>query len=468
MEGDQRRIPLDGHSVISKRSIRKHSTKVQQSHHHTSKKRRLISKTETLTLTTPSSSNFKSTHSSSHTRHKHRKQHTRKSTSTDGYRKWNFSPCDFSSHKDTIVVVSYNILGVDNVSKHPDLYFNVPPKLLDWDRRKRLVCKEINRYNPSILCFQEVDRFNDLDDLLQKDGFRGVYLARTGEASDGCAIFWKNELFSFLHQESIEFQRFGLRNNVAQFCVLKMTQDKSSSSENLQGSQGLPSRSLLVGNIHVLFNPNRGDIKLGQIRLFLDKAHKLSKEWGNIPVVIAGDFNSMPQSAMYKFLASSELDIQLHDRRNISGHVCPLDYQAFQSQNRRAASFWESVSRPLRYRWSNEELKLATGTEGVTRLRHHLKLYSAYLGIPGSCRTRDNCGEPLATSYHSKFMGTVDYIWHTEELLPVRVLETVPIDILRQTRGLPNKVAFIFFVVVNIYMNLSCYISQGIFSCKSI
>lgn len=32
--------------------------------------------------------------------------------------------------------------------------------------------------------------------------------------------------------------------------------------------------------------------------------------------------------------------------------------------------------------------------------------------LQGSCRTRDRCGEPLATSYHSKFMGTVDYIWY--------------------------------------------------------
>uniref|UniRef100_A0A5B6YJW6 Endonuclease/exonuclease/phosphatase domain-containing protein n=1 Tax=Davidia involucrata TaxID=16924 RepID=A0A5B6YJW6_DAVIN len=438
MEGHPGQMPPVGYSEISKPSIRKHSTEVQQSHHHTSKKRKLISKTETLT--TPSSNNFIPTHSSSHAPHKNRKRHRRKkSKSTDAYRNWNFSPCDFSSYKDKVVFVSYNILGVDNVSKHPDLYFNVPPKLLDWDHRKKLLRKEINRYNPSIMCFQEVDRFNDLDNLLQKDGFRGVYLARTGEASDGCAIFWKNELFTFLHQENIEFQRFGLRNNVAQFCVLKMTQNKSSSSENFQGSQALPSRSLLVGNIHVLFNPNRGDIKLGQIRLFLEKAHKLSNEWGNIPVVIAGDFNSMPQSAMYKFLASSELDIRLHDRRNVSGHMCPLEYQAFQSQNKKAASFWKSVSRPLRYRWSDEELKLATGSEGVTHLRHHLKLCSAYLEIPGSCRTRDNCGEPLATSYHSKFMGTVDYIWHTEELIPVRVLETLPIDILRQTRGLPSK-----------------------------
>ncbi|THG04976.1 hypothetical protein TEA_006519 [Camellia sinensis var. sinensis] len=225
---------------------------------------------------------------------------------------------------------------------------------------------------------EEVDRFNDLDNLLQKDGFKGIYQARTGEACDGCAIFWKSELFTILHQENMEFQSFGLRNNVAQFCVLK-------------------------------------------IRLFLKKAHKLSQEWGNIPVILAGDLNSMPQSAMYQFLASSEvsfgsspsvkpLDLQLHDRRRISGQICPLEYQAFHSRNNYAARFFIGISK------IDEEN-----------------------GNQGSCRTRDNYGEPLATSYHSKFMGTVDYIWHTRELVPVRVLETLPVDILRKTGGLPSK-----------------------------
>lgn len=29
----------------------------------------------------------------------------------------------------------------------------------------------------------------------------------------------------------------------------------------------------------------------------------------------------------------------------------------------------------------------------------------------GSTGTRGSSGEPLATSYHSKFLGTVDYLW---------------------------------------------------------
>ena len=44
-----------------------------------------------------------------------------------------------------------------------------------------------------------------------------------------------------------------------------------------------------------------------------------------------------------------------------------------------------SRSRPLVHRWSNEELRLATGSDGVTHLQHCLKLCSAYYGIPVRC-----------------------------------------------------------------------------------
>uniref|UniRef100_A0A0E0E083 Endonuclease/exonuclease/phosphatase domain-containing protein n=1 Tax=Oryza meridionalis TaxID=40149 RepID=A0A0E0E083_9ORYZ len=53
-------------------------------------------------------------------------------------------------------------------------------------------------------------------------------------------------------------------------------------------------QKLVVGNIHVLFNPKRGDVKLGQIRMLLEKANALAEKWGGIPIVLAGDFNSTP------------------------------------------------------------------------------------------------------------------------------------------------------------------------------
>lgn len=204
-----------------------------------------------------------------------------------------------------------------------------------------------------------------------------------------------------------------------------------------------PNRSLVVGNIHVLYNPRRGDIKLGQVRLFLEKAHCLSQEWGNIPVILAGDLNSTPQSPMYQFLESSRLNVQFLDRRNISGqqeYECCGNGSAFQNYNIRRCTTSVSHSKTWMNGWSEEELMLATGSRTATHLQHNLKLYSAYLGVPGSRATRDNYGEPLATSHHSKFSGTVDYIWHTEQLIPVRVLDTLPMHILRRTGGLPSKV----------------------------
>ncbi|KAK8470500.1 hypothetical protein PHAVU_004G157500 [Phaseolus vulgaris] len=334
-------------------------------------------------------------------------------------RRWVVSSKDSSNCTDKIVVVSYNILGVENASNHLDLYSNIPHRLLRWDRRKRLILEEINNYNASILCFQ----------------------ARTGEAQDGCAVFWKDKLFNLLHQEDIEFQRFGMRNNVAQLCILEANHDKKESDAcnltPMEPSTG--KRRFVVGNIHVLFNPNRGDIKLGQVRILLDKAYKLSQKWGNIPVIIAGDLNSVPQSAIYKFLSSSKLDIQLHDRRNMSGQLEIQSNRIFRSQIPDDASISMTLSRQLLYRWSVEELRLATGAKGITHLQHQLKLRSAYSGVPGDHKTRDDIGEPLATSYHSKFMGTVDYIWHSDDLVPLRVLETLPIDILRRSGGLPSE-----------------------------
>ncbi|KAL1137433.1 hypothetical protein V6Z11_A12G307000 [Gossypium hirsutum] len=322
--------------------------------------------------------------------------------SSEASRNWVFSSYDCSDCKDKVVIVSYNILGVENAAKHPDLYLNVPRKFLKWDRRKDLICKEVNHYNADILCFQEVDRFKDLDDLLHENGFKGVYKVRTGDACDGCALFWTEKKFTLLHEDNIEFQDFDLRNNVAQFCVLKMNRHQSESSSHAKPSKKrqMRSRRLLVGNIHVLFNPNRGDIKLGQ------------------------------------------LNIQLHDRRQISGQLeHSSQRRKIRAQNKDIDRHhvWTPFSRQLTSSWSDEELVLATGNKGVTHLQHKLNLSSAYLGAPGSHGTRDSHGEPSATSYHSKFMGTVDYIWHTGELIPVKVLDTLPVDVLRRNASLPSE-----------------------------
>ncbi|WMV22212.1 hypothetical protein MTR67_015597, partial [Solanum verrucosum] len=176
--------------------------------------------------------------------------------------------------EERFTVVSYNILGDRNVSNHGDLYRNVLPTYLDWDHRRRVICEELLGLNPDIICLQEVDKYYDLLNILEKAGYLGSYKRRTGGSVDGCAMFWKVDKFQLLEGESVEFRQHGLRDNVAQLSVFEVVVVNckllflcSVISSSLMGStREAKSRRLVVGNIHVLYNPNRGDVKLGQVR----------------------------------------------------------------------------------------------------------------------------------------------------------------------------------------------------------
>ncbi|KAK9277979.1 hypothetical protein L1049_027536 [Liquidambar formosana] len=172
------------------------------------------------------------------------------------------------------------------------------------------------------------------------------------------------------------------------------------------------------------------------IRFLSSRAHILSEKWGNVPVVLAGDFNFTPQSAIYKFLSKSELNIMLYDRRELSGQKSCHPTEVFGGK-RDMGSLFILRDRFLKYCWTDEEVKVATGNTESKVAVHPLKLNSSYAALKGSTSTRGSNGEPLATSYHSKFLGTVDYLWYSDGVVPTRVLDTLPIDILRRTGGLP-------------------------------
>ncbi|XP_023515538.1 carbon catabolite repressor protein 4 homolog 3 [Cucurbita pepo subsp. pepo] len=327
-----------------------------------------------------------------------------------------------SASEEKFSVVSYNILAERYAWKHRGLYTNVPLPYLKWNHRKRVICEELLMWNPDIICLQEVDKFFDVSEIMEKAGYVGSYTRRTGDAIDGCAIFWKAHKFRLIDEESIEFKRFNLRDNVAQLSVLEMSKAKS--------------RKLMIGNIHVLYNPSRGDVKLGQIRYLLSRAEILSEKWSNLPFVLAGDFNSTPESAIYKFLSSSELNFMSYDRRELSGQSgChPAEVLGVKKESWRPFFCLGSQTKGF---WTEEEVKVAAGSADSQVVGNPFRLTSSYATLKGPTTTRGATGEPLATSYHSKFLGTVDYIWYSDGLIPTRVVDTVPIDILLRTGGLP-------------------------------
>ncbi|CAJ1972107.1 unnamed protein product [Sphenostylis stenocarpa] len=239
--------------------------------------------------------------------------------------------CNFTTER--FKVLSYNILADYLALDHRNkLYFHIPPYILDWHRRKRSILFELGLWSADILCLQEVDRFHELAEELKPKGYSGIW--KVGNPVDGCAIFWQKSRFNFLYEECIEFNKMGLRDNVAQLCVLEEQEQRPVVVRNHQAQPqywqavrsrvGLKqsmsgSRKVVVCNIHVLYNPNRGEIKLGQVRVLLEKAKALSKLWNNAPIVICGDFNCTPKSPLYNFISEQKIDLSGIDRNKVSG-----------------------------------------------------------------------------------------------------------------------------------------------------
>ena len=63
-----------------------------------------------------------------------------------------------------------------------------------------------------------------------------------------------------------------------------------------------------------------GDIKLAQVRVLATKLAELAKKY-DAAVIMAGDFNSTPDSAIYWFCSTGELALSRVDRRTMSGQL---------------------------------------------------------------------------------------------------------------------------------------------------
>jgi mRNA deadenylase 3'-5' endonuclease subunit Ccr4 len=312
----------------------------------------------------------------------------------------------------TISIMSYNVLADAYAKKHSrELYSSVPWTCLRWHTRASLLAKEIVHWSPTVVCMQEVDKFEHLESLLKHHGYVGRYLQRTNDRPDGLALFWKSRYFSLVHAEDVIFAGHGMRDNVAQVYKLQYL-------GNLQHSDPF---ELVVSNIHVLFNPKRGDIKLGQVRVLMDTISTASRD-GMVPVVMCGDYNSAPYSSLYDYLSSGYLNVLESDRKRVSGQIAGSS----RSQERRP----QSTPTP----WKLEEIIMAVGSEDNI-LRHSLELESSYKFVLGE--------EPGFTTAHDKYVGTVDYIFYSNgnkgnwRLEPNRVLRPPPERAIIP-RGLPG------------------------------
>jgi len=282
---------------------------------------------------------------------------------------------------------------------------------LSWDYRFQNIHREIIDACPDVVCLQEVqaDYYEThIYNALSEAGFEGVYKQKTRASMglagkvDGCALFWRRSKFHLVESYSIEFNELAQRqatqvlgmnprseeciaylnrlskDNVAQLVVLELAQPTLVTRSNRE-----PINQVCIANTHLYSNKDFPDVKLWQTWQLLQELETFVMSRGtNLPLMISGDFNSTPDTAVYDLLSRQAVhpghpDVNMSNGDDSSPNILP-----------------DAMS-----------------------ITHSFQLGSVYNTVMGE--------EPKATNFTTNFKGVLDYMWYSAQNL--RPLSAAPI-----------------------------------------
>jgi len=258
----------------------------------------------------------------------------------------------------TIRVMTYNILADSLVEK-------TQATGETWESRSEKICKEIEILNPDILTINELDEADEsIQTFLKSHGYECHYEGLEGQTRvDGTGTFWKSSLFERVDDIRLSFQwkeKFPLHPllHKEQICNISILKNGDT--------------HYLVASSHLLFN-DRGDLKLLQVKFILQAIEQITSLYASkgieLRVVLTGDFNLSPDSALYTYMVRGSMDVGGIPKRSLSG------------QNRRHRKWLETRSEKFiltKYTQQNkfclfEDLKSAVPNDNewwVPILRH--------------------------------------------------------------------------------------------------
>lgn len=305
-------------------------------------------------------------------------------------------------------IATYNVLAEIYATQQQYPYCDI--WALSWDYRFQNIMREIIDASPDVICLQEVqaDHYeNHIYAAMSDQGYEGVYKQKTRQSMglagkvDGCALFWRRAKFHLAESYSIEFNELAQRqatqvlglsprseegaaflnrlskDNVAQLVVLELAQPTLATRTNRD-----PINQVCIANTHLYSNKDFPDVKLWQAWQLLQELENFVLSRGtNLPLIICGDFNSTPDTAVYDLLSRQTVH---------PGHP---------------------------------DVNIATNDDipnvlpDAMNITHSFQLGSAYQTVLGD--------EPVQTNYTGNFKGVLDYVWYSVQNL--RPLSAAPI-----------------------------------------
>ncbi|VDN56441.1 unnamed protein product [Dracunculus medinensis] len=252
----------------------------------------------------------------------------------------------------TFTVLCYNVLCDKYATS--SLYSYCPSWALHWDYRKSLIVKEIRHYEADIITLQEVETkqfFNFFQPELELIGYSGIFSPKSRAKTmseeerkyvDGCAIFWKYDKFDLEQEHLIEFTQIAInkaqssehmlnrvmpRDNIALCAILKIKENVYLKRTTMAPNENVVGNPIVICTAHIHWDPEFCDVKLIQCMILVQEINTLLQQMSEkyrllaeqIPVLICGDLNSLPDSGVVEFLSKSAIPKDHQDLKGFRG-----------------------------------------------------------------------------------------------------------------------------------------------------
>ncbi|KAJ9061136.1 Glucose-repressible alcohol dehydrogenase transcriptional effector [Entomophthora muscae] len=325
-------------------------------------------------------------------------------------RRWEAIERDSKDDSEKLRVMSYNVLCEKYAT--PQQYGYTPSWALDWSYRKERILNEITQHSSDIICLQEIEAGQyetTFKPILQKSGYDGVFWCKTRAKTmpekdrssvDGCATFFKTSKLELIESRIVEFNAVVGREEFKSQDTFNRLMNKDNVAGLVLFETVEKKTRLLVANAHVHWDPEYADVKLVQVAVLTKEMEAIVEQHTKklqtsakdhplpnhqrLPVLLAGDFNSLPDSGVYKFLEDGTIG---PDHVDLKGR--------------------------------------SYGTFTKNGVSHNLFLKS-------SCNM-------IFTNFTPTFTGTIDYIWYTPSCLTItQVLGGVDESYTSKYVGFPN------------------------------
>ncbi|XP_043258281.1 protein angel isoform X1 [Colletes gigas] len=205
-------------------------------------------------------------------------------------------------------LLSFNILAQSLLETYSFLYKHHDKRALSWKTRRQFLLHEILETQANVICLQEMQEEHLQEFLVpfRELGYNYLYKKKTNDKKDGLLFLYRSDQFVLLEYAKVEFYQSGIellsRDNVG--IIAKLAVKES------------PATQLVIATTHLLYNPKRNDVRLGQMQLFLAEIERIAFLENTLtgakylPIILAGDFNLEPYSGVYKFITEGIFEYQ--------------------------------------------------------------------------------------------------------------------------------------------------------------